>query len=168
MTLFKSFIILLLMSSCVEVGFKHPQPSKGKTLTKIPQKMVEFYTGNRQDSISENSNYLKFEDYINDKTFENSLSETTILKKWKGKYFLNQKEDDLWRIIMIVPVSNNNYETYQLDGSNKQTVKLLKDITAVKEIFSEDGKLKLLILDPSRKEFNKIIKSGAFELIDIF
>lgn len=163
MSLSKTLLFLILLSSCVEVGFKHPQPTKAHNLNEIPKEMIDFYSNQKSDSSSNGIHEL-----YNSDDFDASLSETTILKKWKGKYFLNQKEDGLWHVFMIVPLSDNRYETYQLDGGNEQTVVLLKNITEVEEIFSDDGELESLILDPTNREFKKIIKSGAFEIIEIF
>lgn len=163
MNLIKSLIFLLFLTSCVEVGFKHPQPIKGKNLSEVPKEIIEFYSDLKSDSSS-----TGIKDLYKSEDFKKSLSETTILKKWKGKYFLNEKEDSLWHIIMIVPVSNNKFETYYLDGENEQTIKILKDITKVEEQFSEDGELKSVILDSTSREFKKIIKSNAFTIIDIF
>jgi hypothetical protein len=168
MNVLKGLIFLLILSSCVEVGFRQPLPTNGKLLTEIPQEILDFYRDNKSDSTKNDSNGLKINDYYNDQSFENSLSENTILKKWKGKYFLNQKEDSLWHIIMIVPKAKSKFETYRLDGGNEKTINLLKKITKVKEIYDDEGELELLILDPSKKQFNKIVKSGAFEIIEIF
>lgn len=163
MNLIKSLIFLLFLSSCVEVGFKHPQPTKGKNLSEVPKEMIEFYSDIKSDSSS-----TGIKDWYSTDDFDKSLSETTILKKWKGKYFLNEKEDSLWHIIMIVPISDNRFETYLLDGENEKTIKILKEITKVEEQFSEDGELKSIIIDPSSREFNKIVKSKAFTIIEIF
>lgn len=130
--------------------------------------MLAFYTGQKSDSNSINVNGLNIDDYFKSEDLEQSLSENTLLIKWKGKYFLNQKEDNLWHIIMIKPIANNKFNTYHIDGSNEQTVELLKGLTKVEEIYNDEGKLEGLIIDSSKKEFAKIVKSGAFEIIEIF
>lgn len=168
MNLVKIVIPFLFLASCVEVGFKNPQPSKGTSLTEIPEEMIAFYSGSKSDSTTENKNGLSINDYYDKDDLDKSLSESTILKKWKGNYFLNQQEENLWHIIMIKPIANGNFETYNLDGSNEKTIALLKEITDVKEVFDEDGELDSIVLDPSLKEFKKIVKSGAFEIIEIF
>lgn len=165
MRLSKFLFVLLFLSSCVEVGFKHPMPTKGKELTSIPIEIIKYYT--EMDSISGESSKLSvtdiFEEGIND-----SLPENYLLKLWKGNYFLNQKEDSLWTIVMIRPTSKSTFDIYHLDGGNEKTIKLLKGITDVEEIMDEKGELELVILDPTLKEFKKITKSGAFEKVDIF
>ena len=168
MKLLNYIAILLLFTSCVEVGFKHPQPEKGKALNSIPTEMVSFYTNQEKDTTSGNTKGFNLSDLNSDISKEGVLSETTILKQWKGRYFLNQKEDSLWYIIMIIELPDKTYETYKLDGGNESTVLLLKEITNVEKVYSESGELKLIIIDPSASEFKKIIKSSAFEKIDIF
>lgn len=158
----KSLLLIVLLSSCVEVGFRSPQPSKGSSLGEIPSEIIAFYSDIKADSSS-NLNDLYDMDELDE-----PLDENTILKKWKGKYFLNEREDSLWHVIMVVPAGNGRFETYRIDGGNENTVKKLKEITDVIEIKDEDGDLDKLILDPSSREFKKIIKSGAFEIIDIF
>lgn len=160
-------LILLFLSSCVEVGFRNPQPLKGRVLKEIPDEIIAFYTEQDKDS-SDNDSGFKLTDLGANLDEIGTLSENTIMKYWKGRYFLNQKEDSLWYIIMIVPAKNGAYETFKMDGSNEKTVNLLKDITHVDEIYSKEGELELVIIDPDKSEFKKIMKSGAFEKIDIF
>lgn len=163
-----SLLLLVVLSSCVEVGFKHPMPSKGKTLETIPPKIIAYYTEQGSDSGENGGNKLNINDLNSDIDVNAPLSDNTILKLWKGNYFLNQKEDSLWHIIMVKPGPNNSFEAYQLDGGNEETLAKLKRITKVKEIRSDDGELDLVILDPTFQEFKKIVKSGAFERIDVF
>lgn len=168
MNCLKTFTILLLLSGCVEVGFRSPQPVKGKELDRIPSEIIQFYTEQTKDSISKKSSQFDVS-YLGDEFNKDGvLSEKTILKHWKGRYFLNQKKDSLWYIVMIVPVGKNNYEAYKMDGGNEKTVKILRSITKVDEVYSEKGKLELVIIDPSKSEFKRIMKSDAFEKIDIF
>lgn len=157
-------LLLASLQSCVEVGFKNPQPKKGEVLERIPPEMVAFYTEQSKDS-DEGFSLADLGGNL-DKT--GKLSNNSILKHWKGRYFFNQKKDSLWFIIMIVPEKEKTYSTYKMDGGNEKTVATLKQITEVEEIFSETGELELVIIDPSTSEFKKILKSEAFEKIDIF
>ena len=163
-----SIFILFFLQGCVEVGFKNPQPEKGKTLEKIPQEMIAFYTQQGKDSTKQKGE-LQISDWGEDLDESGAIPENSILKYWKGNYFFNQKKDSLWYIIMIVPGSvKNTFDTYKMDGGNEKTVSILKQITRVNEVYSESGDLKLIIIDPSTSEFKKIIKSGAFEKLDSF
>ena len=118
------------------------------------------------DSLSGESNTLSINDFF-EEGINDSLSKSAILKLWKGNYFLNQKGDSLWKIVMISPTSKSTFEVYHLDGGNENTVSLLDGITTVEKILDDKGELELIIIDPTLKEFKKIIKSGAFEKVDI-
>jgi len=157
---------LFLFSSCVEVEFKHPMPPKGKVLEIIPSEVIDYFTDLEKNSTSED----KIRDISNgDFDINAPLPEDVIFKEWKGDYYFNQKEDNgYWQIYIVKPSPNNSYEVYQLDGTNQTTINKLKSITKVEEVFSDDGDLDHIILDPSFKEFKKILKSGAFEKVDFF
>lgn len=158
-------LFLVLLQSCVEVGFRNPQPQKGKELDKIPSEIIAFYTEQGKDSDEDGFSLADLGGEI-DETGE--LSNNSVLKYWKGRYFFNQKKDSLWFIIMIVPEEDKTYSTFKMDGGNEKTVATLKQITDVREIYSESGELELVIIDPSPSQFKKIVKSNAFEKIDIF
>ncbi|MCB0503902.1 MAG: hypothetical protein KDC58_00220 [Cyclobacteriaceae bacterium] len=160
-------LLLFALCSCVEVGFRNPQPENGRILDEIPGEMIAFYTQQNKDSSNDDGGF-KLTDLGEGFDNTGTLSDETVLKLWKGKYFLNQKEDSLWYVVMIVPVKNGAYETYKMDGGNENTVKTLKGITHVEEIYSNDGELEVVIINPDKSEFKKIVKSGAFEKIDIF
>lgn len=161
----KVIFALLLLSSCVEVNFKNPMPPKGETLDKIPTEIITYFMSLKKDSLGNSK--LNLDNINGDFDLNDPLPEEVILKKWKGNYFLNQKEENLWQIYMVKPAANNSFEVYQLDGSNQHTVDKLKSITNVEEVFSDNGDLNQIIIDPSFKEFKKIVKSGAFEQIDL-
>ncbi len=163
----KFIIILLILSSCIEVEFKQPMPpGKGITLEKLPEEIISYFMSLDRDSTGNSK--LDISEFNSDFDWQDPLPEDILLKKWKGSYFLNQKEGERWQLIMIKDGSNKSFEVYHLDGSNSATVEKLKSITKVEEVFSDDGDLERIILDPSLKEFKKIIKSGAFEQIDLF
>jgi len=157
----KIVVLFFLLPACVEVGFKNPQPQKGKMMESIPKELIAFYTGNTDST--KGKNLLKEAD-IN---IDSALSQNAVLKQWKGNYFYNQKKDSLWYVIMIKPSTGNTFDTYRLDGGNEKTQTILKSISKVEEVRSDEGELKVLIIDPSPSEFKKIMQSKAFEKIEI-
>jgi len=158
----KIIALFFLLPACVEVGFKQPQPQKGIMLETIPKEIIAYYSNN--NDTTKDNNLFKEAD-IN---VDSALSENAILKKWKGNYFYNQKKDSLWYVIMIKPSSDKSFDAYQLDGGKQETLSILKGITTVEEIRSKEGEIELLIIDPSPSEFKRIIKSNAFEKVDIY
>jgi len=162
----KLLVVFIAFTSCVEVEFKSPMPSKGSKLDKLPEDLISYFMSLDKDSAGNNK--LNLNELNSDFDWNEPLPEDVILKKWKHKYFLNQKGDNFWQIIMIKPEPNNSFGVYQLDGNEPRVIAELKSITKVEEFFNEDGDLDRVVLDPSLKEFKKIIKSNAFEKIDLF
>ncbi len=167
MNYLKFIIALLFLSSCVEVEFKQPMPpNKGTVLKKLPEEIISYFMSLDKDSTGNSK--LDISEFSTDFEWHEPLPEDIILKEWKGSYFLNQKEGKHWQLLMVKDGSNKSFNVYHLDGSNSATLDKLKSITKVEEVLSDDGDLELIILDPSLKEFKKILKSGAFEKIDLF
>jgi len=163
----KFIISLLILSSCIEVEFKQPMPpNKGTTLEKLPEEIISYFMS--LDKVSTGNSKLDISEFNSDFDWNDPLPEEIIFKKWKGSYFLNQKEGERWQLLMVKDGSNKSFNVYHIDGSNSTTIDKLKSLTKVEEVFSDDGDLERVILDPSLKEFKKIIKSGAFEQIDLF
>ncbi len=162
----KFLAILILLSSCVEVEFKHPMPTKGTTLKKVPEDIITFFKS-LDENPTENSK-LSISEFSDDFDMNKPLPADVVLKKWKGDYYLNQKEDSLWQIILIKQGKNKTFTIFHIDGSNQATIDKLKSITKVEEIFEKEGELDRVILDPSLKEFKKMLKSGCFVSVDLF
>jgi len=162
----KFLAILLLLSSCVEVEFKHPMPQKGTTLEKLPED-IKAYLISLDENSTKNSK-LTVSEFNEDFDMNKPLPDDVILKKWKGNYYLNQKEDSLWQLIVIKPAKNKTFNITHIDGSNQEIIDKLKSITEVEEIFDADGDLDRIILDPSAKEFKKMLKSSVFVKVDLF
>ena len=160
------FFVFLAFTSCVEVEFKSPMPSKGEKLDKLPEDLISYFMSLDKDSAGNSK--LNLDEINSDFDWNEPLPEDVILKKWKHKYFLNQKGDNYWQIIMIKPEANKSFGVYHLDGNEPKVIDELISITKVEEFFDKDGDLDRVVLDPSLKEFKKIIKSNAFEKIELF
>jgi len=163
----KFIITALILSSCVEVEFKQPMPpNKGTILDKLPEEISSYFMSIDKDSTGNSK--LDISEFNSDFDWHDPLPEDIILKKWKGSYYLNQKEGERWQLLMVKDGLNQSFDVYHLDGSNSATVDKLKSITKVEEILSDNGDLEGIILDPSFKEFKRILNSGAFEKVDLF
>lgn len=169
----KRYIILFLLSSlltaCISVEFKSPQPQKGKILTEFPKELIGTYLNSENDTITIADTYFKATS-ITKETTDNpkaseiiSLSENVILKKMKNHFILNMKDEkgnSNWSVI-IISKSNKGIEFSTFNANEQEFLINLKTITKWEEIRDEEGKLKKIILDPSNKEFKKILDTPS-------
>ena len=169
----KNFILLLFiafLSSCISVEFTKPQPSWCENLSEFPKEMWgKFYT-NENDTIEIGSGYYKL---ISTKTKDSSivnaevniveqLSDTLLFKSYNKAYFLNNKEQDHWKVSMIKINKDKSITVFAaLESEDKLLKKLkrVKDKTILKDV---TGKTTNIILNPTIKEFQKLISSKLF------
>lgn len=169
----KNFILLLFiafLSSCISVEFTKPQPSWCENLSEFPKEMHgKFYTSDN-DTIEIGSGYYKL---ISSKTKDSSeindevkiaeqLSDSLLFKSYNKAYFLNRKEQGNWRISMISINKNKSIKVFAaLESEDKllKKIKRVKDKTILKDV---NGKTTNIILNPTEKEFKKLISSKLF------
>jgi hypothetical protein len=170
------FLISTLLTACISVEFKKPQPQKGKKLTEFPKELIGTYLNSDNDTITIARAYFKatsltIELNNNSKPAEKiDLSENIFLKKMDKTYILNMKDDknkSNWSVI-IINKSTNGLVIDTFNADDKDFLTNLKTITDVEEVRDEEGKLKKIILDPTEKEFKKILATPSlFEKSDL-
>lgn len=173
----KNFILIFLVGSlcsCLSVEFNKPQPYWCDNLSEFPKEMQgRFYT-NENDTIEIGKDYYKqISSNPNStidtdlKTFEH-LSDSVLLKKYKKNYFLNSKENENWKVSMVKLNKDKSFTVYAaLEAEDKIMKKLynIKDKTILRD---ENEKATKIILNPTKKEFQKILKSKLFVEYIIF
>lgn len=96
---------------------------------------------------------------LRDTLFE--ISETHILRRFKGHYFLNYKRSDAnWKVRRLT-LSKKELSFSMV--RKPEDIEILKEITEVKEIKSDSGKLTGYKLKPSRKELKRLMKLSFTE-----
>jgi hypothetical protein len=159
------FLILSLLTACISVEFKNPQPRNEKILTEFPKEFIGTYLSSENDTFVIANTYFKaasitIETTDNPKASEIiNLSENVILKKMKTHFILNMKDKGNWGIV-ILNKSSKGLIIHTFNANDQEFLTTLKSITKTEEIRQED-KLKRIVLDPSDKEFKKIISTPS-------
>lgn len=89
------------------------------------------------------------------------ISDKGILRKFKGNYFLNFKQDkDQW---MVYKLKFDKNGTATACGISKDDeLDQIKEITTVEEIKNEKGEDVKYIIKPEKGDFKKLIEQGHF------
>ena len=165
---FLFFSLIVFISSCVEVKFEQPQPAGTEAEKVFPADLQGTYIDENNDTLIVNDVTYRFG---TGKTIFNGggeLSENLILKKYKKYYFLSEKNDSLWNIIVVKLKNKNDLKVFIIDGENKEKIEELKKITNVKEIFNSDGEIDSYIINPSKKELKRMLRKKIFTEIGTF
>ncbi len=167
-----TIFILAVMVACTEVSFPTHQPKGILALPEFPAKLQGRYTTSESDSlrdtlIIERTGYRftstkkgKSKDWLSSA----QLSDSLVVKAYKGLYFINFKEKDQWLLRVVKPEGNGdlNFRTFAIDGTGKD--KLLWELEQelpvdVIQINSSD---KYYRIDPSPKKLLQLIKKKKY------
>lgn len=167
----RNFIILLFivsLSSCISVEFTQPQPGWCDNLAEFPKEMQGHFYSDENDTIEIGNNYYQListdHHSMLDSPTKNKeqLSDSLLFKSYKKIYFLNSKTNGNWRVSIIKINKNQRITVYTSISSEEKLIKKIKIIKDKTFIKDETGKIKRVILNPSEKEFKKLIKSNLF------
>jgi hypothetical protein len=171
------FLLLVFLSaSCKEISFREPQPNGRRAMTTVPKKLQGKYLTYEEngalskDTIIITATGYRFgyfdrlptsnhrEDY--EKGF---LSDSLVLKAYKGYYFLNLYERPEW-LLRVIRQERNGDLIYmameQEDVDFNDYVKRLSREIAIDSIRNE--KEILYHIDPSPSKLVELIEKGYF------
>ena len=161
--------LLAAISSCLPVYFEQPQPAGIEAEKIFPEKLqgTYFNEGFKDILIIEELRY-GFGHEGNTFKEEGQLSDSLILKKYKKNYFLNYKKDSLWNVRVISKKKNFKLSNLTMPEESQAKVKKLKLITPVKEIYDSTGEISSYIINPTKKELEKMLREDMFHELGAF
>lgn len=159
-------VFLISLSSCKEVSFKEPQPKGKKSLTHIPDNLCGKYAllndeGKIEDTLDVFPTGYKMGHNPND---TGQLSDSIILKHYKGYYYLNINQKPEWLLRVIQPLKNgdiNFLAMEQTDGTFSDYLERLSSEIEIDSITTKDETL--YQIDPKPKQLAGLIKKGFFK-----
>jgi hypothetical protein len=169
-------VLLISLAGCKEVFFTDPQPKGRKKLTSVPVSLQGKYLTVREDgepskdTVVISSNGYRFgyfdpgEQVSGSSSFDKGvLSDSLILKAYKGYYFLNAEQDPAWLVRVLRPQKNGDilYMTPEQEGVDFKDY--VKKLSAEIRIDSSmvDGEM-VYRIDPSPRQIIALIEKGFF------
>jgi len=160
-------LILTTMTSCVEVLFETPQPQDVKSLDSFPETMHGSYLTSNSDTLIIASDEIIDPGAENDSIMK--ISEDFVLKKYKGYYIISVKhETGMWEVAILEPKGKGAFRLFTFDGENEEKMARVKQFTTIETFLDEEGKPTKYQLNPSKKDFAKLLKADVFEEIGVF
>lgn len=154
------YCFIALLSGCTSVKFEQAQPLSSAPEKKIPASLHGNWVGMDKDTLiveATTFTYRKEKHLLKEGEVEFRLYDEMI--------FLNVYDKAYWEVFIIDPSQEDKLGIsfiYMEDKEDKEVIEKLKLITEVTEK-EKDGE-KYLIIDPSKKEFEEILKQGLFEI----
>ncbi len=170
------FVAAICLLACKEVTFKEPQPKGKKSLSAVPKNLQGKYLvlteegGPSKDTVVITARGYRFGYFDpeeravkNDEYEEGVLSDSMILKSYKGYFFLNLNEDPEWLLRVFRQEKNGDLVYMTMEGKgmdfNEYLEKLARDIR-IDSMTNE--KETLYQIDPDANELVDLIRKGYF------
>jgi hypothetical protein len=161
------FLILLFLVGCKEISFREPQPKGKDSLTKVPAALHGSYlirddNGTPKDTLSIDANGYKVGHNPNEKAV---LSDSLVLKLYKGYYFVNLNERPEWVLRVLRKQKNGDLLFMAMESDDKRSFNLLMTSLS-KEIKIDSTEVNgsmLYQIDPNPKQLVSLITKGYFK-----
>src|SRR5688572_4481650 len=157
------FLLAIVFTACTEISYKEPQPKGISSLPSVPEKMWGKYIMDGDTVIFFDKGFRaidKKEDVL-------YLSDSIVLKKYKGYYFVSYRESYEWLLRILKPQTNGDLLMFEMDNvpedatQRKVFVEALSKETPVIETTVDS--VTHYVIDPSPKKLHELIEKGYFK-----
>lgn len=157
-------VFFLALVSCKEISYKEPQPKGKAILSNIPKELRGRYLIDEGNGSSTDTLVVTSTGYfIPSDSSKGDLSDSLVLKKYKGYYFFNDNENPEWLLRIIKRESNGNLSYMYMDNGGKAFNEFVFEVNKEIKIDSTDFNGETLYqIDPSPKQLLGLIKKGFF------
>lgn len=173
----RNILILTLLAigciACTEVSFPIHQPKGIKPLSEIPKELRGKYVAPEGDSIDRldtlvidahsyrfTSSTKKEQGWLDNA----QLSDSLVLKKYKGFYFFSFKEKDQWllRVVKLEMGGELSFRMFAIDGAGKDKLLWELEQELPVETIQIGSDEKYYRIDPSPKKLMELVKKKKY------
>lgn len=160
-------LVLFTAFACKEISYREPQPKGTKSLSKIPSSLRGKYVlPAENDTTSPDTIIIHETGYTvsGNPPDKAVLSDSLVLKHYKGYYFMNVHEKPAWLLRVLKPERNGDLACLSMEAEDKNFKTLIASLSKVITIDSSEvnGK-KLYQIDPTPKQLIRLLKDGHFK-----
>ena len=158
--------ITLFLIACSEISYKEPQPVGLTPLNQSPEKLQGKYLVIDESENTDTLVITKAGYYIGHDEMA-FLSDSLVLKYYKGYYFVNFRDNYAWYLRILKLQKNGDLLYLEMDAiPNTEDDKLkfierLNVVIPVRETTMDNKSI--YVIDPSKKKLIGLIKKGYFK-----
>lgn len=157
------FLLAIVFTACTEISYKEPQPKGISSLNSVPEKLFGKYVLDGDTVVFFDKGFRsvdKKEDIL-------YLSDSIVLKKYKGYYFVNYRDGYEWLLRILKSQKNGDLLMLEMDNvpedaaQRKLFIETLSKQTPVIETTVDS--VTHYVIDPSPKKLHELIEKGYFK-----
>lgn len=171
-----TLFLFVLLFACKEVSFREPQPKGRRPLSAIPARLQgKYLTYQENGELSRDTIIITPHGYrfsyhdvqppstLSEQFEEGVLSDSLILKTYRGYYFLNIYENPEWIIRVIRQEKNGDLTYMAMEQDNVDFKDYLRKLSYETDIDSvKIGEETLYHIDPPPSKLIDLINKGFF------
>jgi hypothetical protein len=146
---------IFLTSCSADVVFEEPMPRQSQLQKNIPRQFHGTWIDENEENWIVDSNGI-----LKDDEFMKNDAETQI-RTTEDHIFLNMKNDAGWELY-VAQLDENTLDIYSININDDRLIKKLDRLTDLEITYDEDGKRIQVKLNPSNREFKKMVKRKLF------
>lgn len=161
----------IILASCTEVSFPVHQPRGIAALSNFPTELQGRYITSQTDSLRDTlfitERAYRFSSALPEERSwlsQAQLSDSLILKKYKGFYFVNFREYDQWLFRVLSRERNGDLllKSLALDGPGKDKLlwRLQQELTV--QTIVRDSSEKFYRIDPTPKQLLRLLREKKY------
>ena len=147
--------VLFLTSCSADVVFEEPMPRQLKLRKNIPSIFHGTWEDENQELWTVTSDGILKDDEL----IKNSGD--TQIRTDENYLFLNFRNDEGWELL-VSELDENTVNVYTIDIDDDELIKKLDRLTNLEIAYDDSGKRSKIKLNPSNREFRKMIKRKLF------
>jgi hypothetical protein len=158
-------LVFLAALACKEISYREPQPKGRKALTKVPGKLQGRYVLPPENNSSTPDTVIVTETgyVVTGDPKKYFLSDSLILKYYKGYYFLNLDNKPEWLLRVLKPEKNGDLTCLSMEADEKKFNDFVSSLSGIITVdSSEVNGEKLYQIDPTPKEMMRLVNEGYF------
>lgn len=168
-------LMIVSLLACKEITFKEPQPKGKKALHQVPTSLRGNYLTRSDDGQLQRDTLIitargyRFGYYDPEERLkaeneqEALLSDSLVLKHYKGYYFVNINSKPEWSLRVIRQEKNGDLQFMSMEQNDDKFKDFMKRLATDIAIDStEVNGEKLYLIDPTPKQLIKLIEKGYF------
>lgn len=154
--------VSFMLTSCEELAFRQPMPHDVANLTTFPEECVGTFV-----SESDNKDTLViYRDSVKDERF--ILNEDNIMRKYGKYYIVNQRKRDRWTVAALRPRGKKGFDIYWFNIEGEKNKNSLSRVTKTVMVQDPETNKEYMLVDPTGREFDRMLRSRAFQRKDKF
>ncbi|MFA9390864.1 MAG: hypothetical protein ACERKD_13720 [Prolixibacteraceae bacterium] len=160
-TILKSFLFVLLISSCAQVYFVDPLPQKGLVI----KSFIDEVQGVYGDSLLE-VEVLKNELIVGGDRYQlcsKSPGEKEVLVKFYNDFYFANFKDSSFYSVFMGKFYENKLAIYMLNA-DAHSINRLKKMVTVQTL---DSTKQSYLIQPTKKQFDQMVNSELFDVVNV-